>query len=451
MGNIKSIQKALASSIAAFAVTGLAAPAVAQRIPVELSVVSASETATQRDPQCLTLDTLMELSARRDPSVLLAQAERASADADLEEARSLFRPQVSTFARTGVGDVGLVDSALQNQIGLRASQRVFDFGDARFARQAARFSQTASRYATEEAKNEAALQTGVAALNSLEAQARIEISKERASYFERQLRSLDELLADGGTTITERASIASRLAEARAIIVELQLQQEQALQRVEIDTGLMSPVCDTRKQASYLRSALGVFPDVEAAIENAFANNPANKALQSRLRSEAALVRRQRAQRFPVIEVVAISAFSTTGPLQDLNQQNRVGLDVSLPLYSGGAQSARISRASAEEAAASARLAENQRELRLDISASYTRISSLSELLERRSDVVEQSRIRFEAANTQFDFGALALPELIEARIEFENAQRDAVVTQFDLLRQYLELLGLTAQLDLEG
>jgi len=126
----------------------------------------------------------MAQSARRDPSVLLAQAERVAADADLAEARSLYRPQVSTFARTGVGDVGLVDSALQNQIGLRASQRVYDFGDARFAREAAQFSQTATRYAEEEAKTEAALQTGIAALNALEAQERIAISQERASYFE---------------------------------------------------------------------------------------------------------------------------------------------------------------------------------------------------------------------------------------------------------------------------
>jgi len=411
---------------------GFAMPISAQTNTFELQPTTAVRQ-TERAAQCLSLETVMAQSARRDPSVLLAQAERVAADADLAEARSLYRPQVSTFARTGVGDVGLVDSALQNQIGLRASQRVYDFGDARFAREAAQFSQTATRYAEEEAKTEAALQTGIAALNALEAQERIAISQERASYFERQLRSLDELLADGGTTITERANVASQLAEARAIIVELQLQRDQAIQRVTIDTGLAIPMCETDAQASYLRGALGVFPDVDTAIESAIEKNPASKALQSRVRSEEALVRRQRAQRFPIVEVVGISAFSTVG----------------LPLYSGGAQSARLARASAQEAAASARVAENRRELELEVSGAFTRVSSLSELLERRNEVVEQSRIRFNAANAQFGFGAMALPELIESRIEFENAQREAVVTKFDLLRQYIELLALTAQFEL--
>lgn len=427
---------------------GFTVHASAQTNPGELQPASGVGQ-TLQGKQCLSLETVMTLSARRDPSVLLAQAERVAADADLAEARSLFRPQVSTFARTGVGDVGLVDSALQNQIGLRASQRVYDFGDARFARQAAQFSQTATRFTEEQAKGDAALQTGIAALNALEAKERITISQERASYFERQLRSLDELLADGGTTITERASVASRLAEARAIIVELELQREQAKQRVTIDTGLAAPMCGTDTQANYLRGALGVFPDVETAIVSAIANNPSSKALQNRVQSEEALVRRQRAQRFPIVEVVGISAFSTVGPLDDLSQQNRIGLDVSLPLYSGGAQSARLARASAQEAAASARVAENRRELELNVSAAYARIASLSELLERRNEVVEQSEIRFNAANAQFGFGAMALPELIESRIEFENAQREAVVTKFDLLRQYIELLGLTAQFEL--
>lgn len=425
-------------------------PAAAQKIAVTPVVTYNAQVSQVTDPQsqCLTLQTAMTVSARRDPSVLLAQAEQASADADLAQARSLFRPQISSFARTGAGDVGLVDSVLQNQIGLRASQRVFDFGDARFAREAARFGQDASRLETDQVKAEAALETGLVGLNALEAQAQIAISFERAAYFERQLASIDTLLADGGATRTERANIASRLAEAKSIIVELQLQQEQALQRVEIDTGLKPELCEKEVQATYLRSALGVFPDLEAAIQSASLNNPASKALANRVRSETALVRRQRAQRFPVIEVVAISAFSSVGPLQDLTQQNRLGLDVSLPLYSGGAQSAQISRARAEEAAATARVAENERDLRLDITAAYARITSLGELLERRGEVVAQSQIRFEAANTQFEFRAITLPELIEARIEYENAQREAVMTEFDLLRQYLDLLALTAQLD---
>ena len=423
-----------------------ASPSFAQDIsPLPAITVSAQTAAGERD--CFSLETAMALSSQRDPGVRVAQAERASADADLREAKSLYRPQVSAFARTGFGDVGLVDSTLQNQVGVRVQQRVFDFGDARFARRAARFAQEASGYVTSQARLDAAQGTGLAFLEFLENQDRLAVSRERVSYFEEQLRALDSLLAEGGATRTERANTASRLAEARAILLELEFEKDRASQRVLIDTGLSSAMCSNEEGLQFLSHSADVFPDEEAAIVSALTQNPTARALENRVREEEANEKRERAGRFPVLSVVGISAFSSTGSLQDLNQQNRVGIDVSLPLYSGNAVAAQLDRAKAQRNDAAARLAVRQRDLRLQISTAFRRIATLRELSLRRGEVAQQSWLRFEAAEQQFGFRAITLPELVEARIEYEEAQSQAIETKFDVWREYLELLALTGDL----
>ena len=130
-----------------------------------------------------------------------------------------------------------------------------------------------------------------------------------------------------------------------------------------------------------------------------------------------------------------------------MTQQNRVGVDVSIPLYSGNAASAQVDRARAQRAASAGRLAVHQRDLQLQVSVSFRRIGSLRKLREQRREVARQSLLRFEAAEAQFGFRAITLPDLIDARIEFEEAKAQTISTEYDFWREHLELLALTGQL----
>jgi len=159
------------------------------------------------------------------------------AEAELTEARSLFQPQVSAFGRSGVGDVGVVDSAIQNQLGLRVSQRLFDFGDAKYARQIASFNIDASESDIRQTQIQAVQQSGLFFLSLMEAREQLEITKQRRDYFQRQLSAVNELLQRGGSTRSERANVAAELAETEAFVLELEFLQEQAATRLFIATG----------------------------------------------------------------------------------------------------------------------------------------------------------------------------------------------------------------------
>jgi len=140
-------------------------------------------------------------------------------------------------------ETGAVDNSVSNQVGIRASQRIIDFGDAKYARRAARANVEASTKDTAQAKAQAALETGLSWLELKEAREQIELTKARRDYFSRQVQAVDRALAQGGATRTERASVASQLADAEGFVLELEFRRDRAKTQIMIDTGRFGNPC----------------------------------------------------------------------------------------------------------------------------------------------------------------------------------------------------------------
>jgi len=117
---------------------------------------------------------------------------------------------------------------------------------------------------------------------------------------------------------------------------------------------------------------------------------------------------------------------------------------ISVPLYSGNAIGARNQRASARHAIARGRVLDAERQLRKDVSIGYRRTLSLQSQLLSRQDVEEQTRLQFEAAEIEQKAGAKTLRDLVEIRLEYEQAGFQRIRTKYDLMRQQLQLLTLT-------
>ena len=85
------------------------------------SVTFALPAMAQKGPaSCQQFADVIANAANNDPQTQIVQADLEGARANLQQAKSLRQPQISSFARTGFGDSGLVDSQIENQIGLRA-------------------------------------------------------------------------------------------------------------------------------------------------------------------------------------------------------------------------------------------------------------------------------------------------------------------------------------------
>ena len=394
---------------------------------------------------CLSFDAVLELASQRDPSVEIALAGEAEADANILDARSLYRPRVDAVGRTGIGSTGVVDSGVSNSLGFRASQRVLDFGDAKYARLSARSEFDAAQNDTQQVRIDAASQAGLSALTYFEADAQLQLTQRRQSYFERQLAATDTLLELGGATRTERAAVASQLADAKGFAEELSFRKERALTQIQIQTDTAQSLCSRDGFPSALLREDATAP--QQAIARAVASNANLAALDDRADAEAARAKREARARLPIIDVVATGAYSSTNAFDDFEFRDRIGVDVRVPLYSGNALGARKRRASARERAARARSLDFRRQLTQDVSITWRRIRSLREQLESRREVERQTLLQFEAAELELGAGTKSLRDLVEIRLEYEAAGLERIRTEADIARQQLTLRALTGRL----
>jgi outer membrane protein len=403
----------------------ISSPAIGQSAP------GAAET-------CLKFDEALEIAARVSPAVGTASARLAESEAQLMQARSLFRPQISSFARTGFGDTGLSDSRIENQLGVRVSQRVFDFGDSAFAREAARAAVASSEFDVKAERGAAAVSMGVDYLGWLETNERINATQDRVTFFQQQLAATENVLSTGGATVSDRADVEAELLEAESAKTELDFLLERFAAKLAINTKQPALPC-SKDNADQVLARLSAISDLNDQSGAAFSNAQI-EALRKTALSLAAQKGREKASRFPVVSVGGISSYA----FEDFSSQgairNRIGVDVSVPLYSGNAQTARIAAAEARTQQAVGRVEEATRQLEEDVSITRRRIASLEFQTVRRGKAAETRGEQLAAATVQYQNNLKTLPELIEVRLLFESALLSKIETEYELLRNQLRL-----------
>ncbi len=414
---------------------------------LSLAALSTAAGAQQPEGQCLGFAEGLMLAAARAPEVDGARAREAEARADLREADSLRRPQVSAFGRSGVGDTGLTTSQVDNQLGVRLSQRVFDFGDSRLAHEAAQGSVDQRGFETQDQQSQAAYALADAYLTQLEAQAMIGVIAQRREYFDRQREAVEALLRLGGATRADSAQIAAQLASAEVEVLELQFTVERAATRIRDYAGQAYELCGTSHVRAALDAQLADLATVDDVVASALSAHPRIGSQRGAIRSLEAQRERQRRSRLPVVEMVGIVSYVYDDATQDWDTRDRVGVDVSVPLYSGSALGARNDRAQARLEQEESGLRTLQRNLGEDAEIAFRRSLSLQAQLLRRQEVADRQLDYFEAIAGEFEFGLGTLPVLIDARLDYEQAALDVVSTQFSFLRQKLDLMRLTARM----
>ena len=440
------MMRRLSFSLALMAASSLS---VAAQEPVLVLDESAELTATEiaaphpAPGMCLPIADAMQAAASASPDVAVAQAQIAGAKADLKLARSLSRPQVSSFARTQAGDGGLTGNAIDNQVGLRASQRLWDFGDARYAREAASSRIGAAEQTQLSVEADAARRVALSYISALEAYERKGVTSEREEYFRRQLAALETALEIGGATRSEVAEVAARLAEAEAERFEIEFLIEQSTLQVATDVNRSVNLCYDRSPE--LPGTAEGFSDMETDL--ALITNPNIEAARKNLGSLKADQARAKRERLPVIDVVAIGSYAYLDQFNTWEFRDRIGIDVSVPIFSGSALNARSQAADAEVARARADLIRQRRQLREDILITRRRALSLYAQSVRRASVEDRKLEQFKAAEIEFDAGLKTLPDLVEDRLDYEEARLELIRVKYALLTERLNLLALTGQL----
>lgn len=200
---------------------------------------------------------------------------------------------------------------------------------------------------------DAAVRLADSYFNVLLASETITLAKAKLTAFEEQLASAKRRMELGAGTITDIDESAARRDLAEAELIEAQDNLVNARRALEEFIG-ETPASLTTLQAGFATPPL-LPGNLRDWLIKAQADSPLIHARRSSFELAEEEVRRARAGHWPTLDFVAGYTAGESQSLSELNQRNHyssIGLEINIPLYSGGGVSALTRQASANSAKA---------------------------------------------------------------------------------------------------
>lgn len=175
----------------------------------------------------------------------------------------------------------------------------------------------------------------------------------------------------------------------------------------------------------------------------AMQSSPAVKARQQQLEFASLGVLRAKAGHAPRIDLVATALNSSNESLSTLNQDanlRTIGIQVSLPIFSGWAVQAATGRASALKERAAAELDSEAATVRLEVERQFLAVQSGAERIDALAVAVQASKTSLEGTRRALLAGLRTTADVLAAERQLFVAQRDLAQARFDYLLARLQL-----------
>ena len=179
--------------------------------------------------------------------------------------------------------------------------------------------------------------------------------------------------------------------------------------------------------------------------DKAVSANPDVQAKRYLVEAADALVARSNAGHMPRLDLVASVSNSRNESISSLNQsvnQSAIGLQLNIPIYSGGAVKAAVTQALAEKTKAEAEWLNEKRNLEVEVSRLYQIIQTGSSKLLAYEDVLDASRVALEGTLKGQASGLRTNADVLEAVRKVFQAQRDLAQARYDHIFQRLRLFN---------
>ncbi len=390
---------------------------------------------------CVPFEEALDIATKVNPRVEGANAERDLATANLLAAKSQSRPQVLFFAQAGQGDGRLQNNQRDNQVGLQLQQTLYNFGANRLTQAGAREQITAAGYNIEQTKGEAAQEMGTAYLEVLRSAEIQKLTVEQEQYYLQDAETADQRLTAQAITITDASQIKASAAVSASQRIDATLFKDQAQSRFAILLDLdLEYACPAPMSvvvfATETEEILGA-ETLDSLLSLATRNAAAVKASQSRIRAARATVEQNRRAGLPTVSFQAFVANEedintfTGSPTGSRITRDRVGINVSSQIYSGGLGKARIDDAQARVRGANSDLAAIRASLEDSITRSWVRIQAQQNTLEALAEARRNYKIQLDNVQAEYRIGTRTLAEVVQVAERYYSTASDEINTRY--------------------
>jgi len=387
--------------------------------------------AKAEEPQTLTLKEAQEITLRNHPRISEAELEALASKQVVIQARAGFLPNVMFNAtavdafesNTRIAAGGLNNPSVydRNAEGLTVTQLLTDFGRTTHLLNSSRLSSRAASANTEATRDEILLQVDVLFYTTLKAQSVLDVARQT---LETRKVLLDQISAL--TTNKLRSELDLRFAE--VTYEQGQLLVAQAQNDLDQAFNSLATLLGDREKRTY-RLIEQSMPTTEPVnptglVDTALSQRPdlAGLRLERDAASQYALA--QKALNYPTV-----SAFGAGGliPVRDTahfeDRYAADGVNLSLPIFDGGLNSAKHSEAELRSQAASEKLRDAENTVIQDVRNASLNVNYAFERLDLTQKLFDNASQAFDLAQARYTLGSSSIVELSQSQLDKTAAQ----------------------------
>ncbi|MDE2145886.1 MAG: TolC family outer membrane protein [Burkholderiales bacterium] len=402
------------------------------------------------------LQSLYEAARAYDATYLAARALADSAQYRTEQALALKRPSASLSATAGRNQFALpqgLGGGGRNSVGvtLNGSLPLFNrASDAGIAQ--ARKNQEAAQDDLRSAGQDLIVRVAQAYFNLLAAQDALATTRSSQAAITEQLASAKRNFEVGTATITDTREAQARydLAVAQVLAAENTVRTSQvALDQLVGRTGvqprpLRQPVVLPATQPA----------DVQAWVMLADSEHPAIRKAQAALDVALLETDKARAGHLPTLSLVGStgatqnSGLQSFGTVSGMTRQTSIGVQLDLPLYSGGAVDNRVRETVALQEKARDDLQAARRGVEQGTQLAFYNLQSGLAQVKALEAAQSSSQLALEATQLGYKVGVRVNVDVLNAQAQLYTTERDLAKARYDVLMGGLKLRQAAGALD---
>lgn len=404
---------------------------------------------------CGELQRAFEAALQNDPGYQAARAELASSLQNLPIARAGLRPSLSlSFSDNKVEGARTIDNPpfapVSQALDYRAPTQSLNLRAPLYNREAAKKIELAQ---AQEAYALALLRVRQAELADRLAKAWLEtllsghvLAAARIQLEAAQIQNnvVARRLSLGEGTRPEVADAAAALEGAKVQVVEAQSARDLALLTLRQISGYESSLPTAPMPAApTLPSPLLSSDKLPSLLAQADETNATLAVRRFAVQAAQASVERARSGHYPRLDLVASLTRANNESLSTLNQstsQQSLGLQLNVPLYSGGAVSAGVAQALADLVRAENELAAEQQNVARELTRLYYQSNTGSEKLAAQQKSLDAAQLNLEAAQKSLPLGFGTQLEVAQARRKLAQSTQERVQSAQEILLARLRL-----------
>ncbi len=411
-------------------------------------------------------------ASTHDPEVAIAQSARQAGQARRGQAVALWRPGVrldagvaamsadsetsganfsapGMSASNGVAFNTSVNRGTSTNLTLSARQPLFGPERSAQSRQL-EIAADAAEFEWQAAQQDLVLRTAQRYFDVLLATRKVELLAKQLSAVERALVEAKDRFALGDAPVTDTHEASARALGLKAQWLAAQSEQEISQTALSDTSGLVSPTLQPLAAAGVAESLAPLAHWQALALQN----NPKLRLQQANVQAAHEEARKHSLAGAATVDLVAqtgqqrLHGNGDFGAASNNSRQQMIGVQLSVPLYTGGWRSARQDEALRLEDKALAEVERARQQISQQTQGAWLGLRSGSARSQALAEAATATRARLDATRLGHQVGDRTTLDLLNAENDMSSAELNWLQARVDVLLNTLRLHALAGQLD---